>query len=166
MLVESYWMMAVFDAGEITGVARVKIRMVRYTSYEPMIFSHLLFLIIAQCMYAGKYLRVSAGTRTTCAIYVETDSAVDGDDSVVISTAIHCWGSRANASLDHFVVEERTTDNSYGHNQISLGQDHACVSGKNANGSSDSTQTSLECWWMAGSDFNAHRVPAGFEMVG
>ena len=124
-----------------------------------MIFSHILFLTIGRCMYAGKFLQVSAGTRTTCAIWVETDSVVDGDDSDLTSTAIHCWGSRTNALLDHFVTEEGTNDNPFRHN-------HACASGKNPNGSLDSTQTSLECWWMAGSDFNAHRVPVCLKMVG
>ena len=107
--------------------------------------------------YAGNFLQVSAGTRTTCAI--------DGGDSDLTSTTIHCWGSCANALLDHFAMEEKTNGNSYVHNQILMGQDHACASGKNTDGSSDTSQTTLACWRLAGSDFNAHRVPVGLEIV-
>ena len=119
----------------------------------------------------GKFLQVSAGTRTTCAIRVkeETDANTDGNDSGVESTSIHCWGSRANALLDHFRRGHRANasiSNNHEHNQISLGQDHACASSNTMiDGSSDSTKTSLECWWMTGSDFEAHRVPVGLEMV-
>jgi len=116
--------------------------------------------------HAGNFLQVSAGTRTTCALREEIEAAVDDGDSDVTSTTIHCWGSRANSVLDHLAMKEQTNDNSHDHIQISLGQDHACASGKNADESSDSAQTSLECWWMAGSDFNAHRIPVGLEMAG
>lgn len=131
-------------------------------SNTPSAYSFLLCDSIATRV--GKFLQVSAGTRTTCAVRavrVEIDSIVDDNDSEFTSTSIHCWGSRANALLDH----PNNIDNNHEHNQISLGQDHACASAKSAAGSLDSTKTSLECWWLAGSDFDAHRIPVGLEMV-
>ena len=137
-------------------------------SNTPSAYSLLLCDSIATRV--GKFLQVSAGTRTTCAVRavrVEIDSIVDDTASEFTSTSIHCWGSRANALLDHFDMEPRPNniDNNHEHNQISLGQDHACASAKSAAGSLDSTKTSLECWWLAGSDFDAHRIPVGLEMV-
>ncbi|KAL9189857.1 LOW QUALITY PROTEIN: hypothetical protein ACHAXT_009532 [Thalassiosira profunda] len=120
----------------------------------------------------GNYLQVSAGTRTTCAIRDGSDPE-NGDgghgsnNHGSNATSIHCWGGRAAAVLDHLEAEPTIEgwQRSY-HQQISLGQDHACVSTKSANESlSDTPKTSLECWWMAGSNFDAHRVPAGLEMV-
>lgn len=60
-----------------------------------------------------------------------------------------------------------SNDNYLAHSQISLGQDHACASAKKTTveGASDPSRNSLQCWWMAGSDFDAHRVPVGLEMV-
>lgn len=156
--------MAEFDAGATTAAARAKIRTVSrcgcccrrpgdlFTSFVWHLYVGL----------AGDFLRVSAGTRTSCALHAKSNSA----DPDSVSTTIHCWGSRSNALLDHLVVEKKNGGNSYGHEQISLGNDHACVAGKKADESSESAQAQLECWWMAGSDFNAHRVPFGLEMVG
>ena len=111
----------------------------------------------------GKFLQVSTGARTTCAIREdESDSTpVDG----ATTTSIHCWGSRANSLLHHFDGEAHKY---HEHSQISLGQDHACATAKVvSDGSSESTAKThtLECWWMAGSDFGAHRIPVGLEMV-
>jgi len=107
----------------------------------------------------GNFTQVSAGIRTSCAIQVVDETRVEAslnDDSV--STTIHCWGSRANTLLHHFEPGLVITDK---HNQISLGQDHACATSVKK----DSDQTSLECWWMAGSNFDAHKVPIGISVV-
>lgn len=102
----------------------------------------------------GSFLQVTAGTRTTCAIRtIDTDKADNAD----MLTSLFCWGSRANVVPDHIM---NGSDNKHSH--ISMGQDHACVSANSANGTS---QTSIQCWWMAGSDYDAHRVPAGLVMV-
>ena len=102
----------------------------------------------------GSFLQVSAGTRTTCAIRIDTDKA----DNAGTSTSLFCWGSRANAVPGNIIMNGSNSK----HNHISMGQDHACVSANSANGTS---QTSIQCWWMAGSDYDAHRVPAGLVMV-
>ena len=104
----------------------------------------------------GNFTQVSSGIRTSCAIQVN-ESGVD-DDS--ITTTIHCWGSRANSLLHHFEPDQVTPSNDK-HNQISLGQDHACATSMK-NGSDE---TSLECWWMAGSNFDAHKVPIGISVM-
>ncbi|KAL7535459.1 hypothetical protein ACHAXR_006507, partial [Thalassiosira sp. AJA248-18] len=102
----------------------------------------------------GKFLQVSAGTRNTCAVRDDADDAIDGDDFEPASTIIHCWGSRANF-VEEAQKEKRQNGDYHEHRQISLGQDHACATAaKNAHG-----KTSLQCWWMAGSDFDAHRIP-------
>jgi len=65
-------------------------------------------------------------------------------------------------------VSNKEDDDDHRHSQISLGQDHACASAKKTavvDGASDESRNSLQCWWMAGSDFDAHRVPVGLEMV-
>ncbi len=117
--------------------------------------------------------------RTTCAIRVETDTTTitddddDDGDKNSSSTAIHCWGSRATSLQHHFDIDQRkknvsSKDGDLTHGQISLGQDHACASAKKVvviDGASDASRSYLQCWWMAGSDFDAHRVPAGLEMV-
>ncbi len=123
----------------------------------------------------GNFLQVSAGMRTTCAIRVETDTTTitDDGDKNSPSTAIHCWGSRATSLLHHFDIDQRkknvsSKDGDLTHSQISLGQDHACASAKKMaviDGASDASRNYLQCWWMAGSDFDAHRVPVGLEMV-
>ena len=105
---------------------------------------------------------VSAGTRTSCGIHVDTDVSAS-------STSIHCWGNRANALLDHFEAKQSSKKDHY-HNQIVLGQDHACATEMNMNvgdeSSSDSNvHPSLEYWWMAGSDYNAHQVPVDIQLV-
>ncbi|KAL3781288.1 hypothetical protein ACHAW5_003046 [Stephanodiscus triporus] len=64
-----------FDAGAITAAVRAKTR-------------------------EGKFLQVSAGTRTTCAIRVETDQIDDGHDADSMFTTVFCWGSRANSLMD------------------------------------------------------------------
>ncbi|KAL3799491.1 hypothetical protein ACHAW5_006785 [Stephanodiscus triporus] len=107
----------------------------------------------------GKFLQVSAGTRTACAIRVETDQIDDGHDADSMFTTVFCWGSRANSLMDHL------ESNNSKHSQISLGQDHACALAKSTDKTSASARTSLQCWWMAGSDFDAHRVPVGLVMV-
>ena len=115
----------------------------------------------------GNFTQVSAGSRTTCAIRVVDEVKVDGSNDVVdgdsVSTTIHCWGSRANTLLHHFEPDQHTTSSNDNdrHNQISLGQHHACATARK-NGSD---QTSLECWWMSGSNFDAHSVPVGISMV-
>ena len=127
----------------------------------------------------GEFLHVSAGTRTSCG--VEVKSGI---------TSIHCWGGRANALLDQVdyqrmeqrrlamkssidllddasSVEEESTSHHY--EQIFLGQDHACAAKKQQvkeDDNSSSSSLSLECWWMTGSDFDAHRVPVGLTMMG
>ena len=111
----------------------------------------------------GKFLHVSAGTRTSCGI-----RAVDTDVSAS-PASIHCWGNRANILLDHFEAKQSSKKDHY-HNQIVLGQDHACAIAMNINvgdeSSSDSNvHPSLECWWMAGSDYNAHQVPVDIHLV-
>ena len=122
----------------------------------------------------GSFLQVSAGTRATCGIRVETNTAsTDNDDKNSSSTAIQCWGSRASALLDHMDIDQRKTNASNKedellHSQVSLGQDHACASAKRTaevDGAADASRSSLQCWWMAGSDFDAHRVPVGLEMA-
>jgi hypothetical protein len=99
---------------------------------------------------------VTAGTRTTCAIRI-IDTDTDKADNADTSTSLVCWGSRANAVPDHIMDGSDSK-----HSHISMGQDHACVSANSVNGT---TQTSIQCWWMAGSDYDAHRVPAGLVMV-
>ena len=124
---------------------------------------------MTNCVYSalvtlGTFLHVSAGTRTSCGI-----RAVDTDVSTS-STSIHCWGSNhANALLDHFEAKQSSKKDHY-HNQIVLGQDHACAIAMNINvgdeSSSDSNvHPSLECWWMAGSDYNAHQVPVDIQLL-
>ena len=108
----------------------------------------------------GIFLHVSAGTRTSCGI-----RAVDVSAS---STSIHCWGKRANL-LDHHFEAKQSSKKDHYHNQIVLGQDHACAIAMNINvgdeSSSDSNvHPSLECWWMAGSDYNAHQVPVAVDI--
>lgn len=127
----------------------------------------------------GEFLHVSAGTRTTCGVEVKSGT-----------TSIHCWGGRANALLDQVdyqrmeqrrlamkssmdllddaassVEEEESTSHHY--EQILLGQDHACAAKKQVkeDDNSSSSSLSLECWWMTGSDFDAHRVPVGLTMM-
>ena len=99
---------------------------------------------------------------TSCGIL-----AVDTDVSAS-STSIHCWGNRANALLDHFADAKQSSTKDHYLNQIVLGQDHACAIAMNINvgdeSSSDSNvHPSLECWWMAGSDYNAHQVPVDIQ---
>ena len=111
----------------------------------------------------GKFLHVSAGTRTSCGI-----RAVDTDVSAS-PASIHCWGNRANILLDHFEAKQSSKKDHY-HNQIVLGHDHACTIAMNINigdeSSSDSNvHPSLECWLMAGSDYNAHQVPVDIQLV-
>lgn len=126
----------------------------------------------------GEFLHVSAGTRTSCGVEVKSGTA-----------SIHCWGGRANALLDQVdyqrmeqrrlamkgsmdllddasSVEEESTSHHY--EQILLGQDHACAAKKEVkeDNNSSSSSLSLECWWMTGSDFDAHRVPVGLTMMG
>ena len=127
----------------------------------------------------GEFLHVSAGTRTSCGVEVKSGT-----------TSIHCWGGRANALLDQVdyqrmeqrrlamkssmdllddasSVEEESTSHHY--EQILLGQDHACAAKKQQvkeDNNSSSSSLSLECWWMTGSDFDAHRVPVGLTMMG
>lgn len=126
----------------------------------------------------GEFLHVSAGTRTSCGVEVKSGT-----------TSIHCWGGRANALLDQVdyqrmeqrrlamkssmdllddasSVEEESTSHHY--EQILLGQDHACAAKKEVkeDNNSSSSSLSLECWWMTGSDFDAHRVPVGLTMMG
>lgn len=105
----------------------------------------------------GKFLQVSAGARTTCAIIEKENSASNGDDAG-LTNDVHCWGGRANALLGHFAA---TKDKFY--QQIQIGQDHACTLGSLLAG--NKMVESLQCWWMVGSDFGAHRVPVGLEMV-
>eukprot|EP00985_Skeletonema_marinoi_P006814 scaffold2992_cov103-Skeletonema_marinoi.AAC.4 len=125
----------------------------------------------------GTFLHISAGTRTTCGVEVKSET-----------TSIHCWGGRANALLDQVdlqrnerrlalessgylddgvLMEERLLDDSsnYHYQHISLGQDHGCASIKLTDDASSSSSSSLECWWMTGSDFDAHRVPVGLELI-
>jgi len=125
----------------------------------------------------GTFLHISAGTRTSCGVEVKSET-----------TAIHCWGGRANALLDQVdlqrnerqlavessgylddgvLMEERLLDDSsnYHYQHISLGQDHGCASIKLNDDASSSSSSSLECWWMTGSDFDAHRVPVGLELI-
>ena len=126
----------------------------------------------------GEFIHVSAGTRTSCGVEVKSGT-----------TSIHCWGGRANALLDQVdyqrmeqrrlamkssmdllddasSVEEESTSHHY--EQILLGQDHACAAKKEVkeDNNSSSSSLSLECWWMTGSDFDAHRVPVGLTMMG
>lgn len=126
----------------------------------------------------GTFLHVSAGTRTTCGIEVKSQVS-----------SIHCWGGRANALLDQIDLhrkERRLAVESSGHldgdmlaeggllddstdhyQHISLGQDHGCASikAKVSNDESSTSDSSLQCWWMTGSDFDAHRVPIGLELI-
>ena len=139
----------------------------------------LLTLLISILIVPGTFLHVSAGTRTTCGIEAKSQAS-----------SIHCWGGRANALLDQIDLQrnERRVavessgyfdgdlsfegklldDSSNNHYQlISLGQDHGCASikAKVSNDESSTSDSSLECWWMTGSDFDAHRVPVGLELI-
>ena len=127
-------------------------------------------------MHIESFLQVSTGTRTSCAIRNETSSVIDSAKSS--STSIHCWGGRANTLLDHFVEEqhhsptyhEKNDDEestNFEYKQISLGQDHACASSTSVDESTtpSSSSSSLQCWWMAGSNFGAHHVPIGLVLV-
>ena len=139
----------------------------------------LLTLLISILICPGTFLHVSAGTRTTCGIEVKSQVS-----------SIHCWGGRANALLDQIdlqrnerrvaeessgyldgdlPIEGRLMDYSSNHHYqlISLGQDHGCASIKAmvSNDESSTSDSSLECWWMTGSDFDAHRVPVGLELI-
>lgn len=138
-------------------------------------------MLITALILSGKFLRVSAGTRTTCGIELKSSQ----------TTSIHCWGGRANAVLDQVdlqrnerrlavkssgyldgdvVIEERLSDDSSNrhYQHISLGQDHGCASTKAKvdNDEFSSSDSSIECWWMTGSDFDAHRVPVGLAVIG
>ena len=106
----------------------------------------------------GTFLQVSAGTRTTCAIRAN-DNSDAGEDTK--HTTIHCWGSRANTLLDHFRADADLANDHKLIETLGLGQDHACATSKK----DESKKSSVECWWMTGSDFDAHRVPIGWEMV-
>ena len=66
------------------------------------------------------------------------------------------------------LAEGGLLDGSTDHYQhISLGQDHGCASikAKVSNVESSTSDSSLQCWWMTGSDFDAHRVPIGLELI-
>ena len=116
------------------------------------------------CSTLDKFLHVSAGTRTNCGIQVD-----EASEEATSTTSIHCWGNRANALLDHFESKQSSEeDHEHKHNQIVLGQDHACATATKINGdeTSDSNDhPTLECWWMAGSNFDAHQVPVGIQLV-
>ena len=140
----------------------------------------LLALLTPFSIFPGTFLHVSAGIRTTCGIEVKSQVS-----------SIHCWGGRANAVLDQIDLQRNehrvavassgyldgdmldngrlldySSDHHYQH--ISLGQDHGCTTSKKAKLSNDESSTaasSLECWWMTGSDFDAHRVPIGLELI-
>ena len=139
---------------------------------------HLFLLPISICI--GTFLHVSTGTRTSCGVEVKSQTA----------TSIHCWGGRASTVLDEVELQrnerrlalENTADsdgdmliaeafpdnvNYYFYHHISLGQDHGCAVAKVNDDESPSSTISheLECWWMNGSDFDAHRVPVGLELV-
>ncbi|KAL3805363.1 hypothetical protein HJC23_009070 [Cyclotella cryptica] len=108
----------------------------------------------------GSFLQISLGIRTTCAISDDTNDP-----------SIHCWGSRANDLLGQIIgYGNRAGDESNDfYHQISLGQDHACAishTDKKDSASSHADPATLKCWWMAGSDFDAHRVPVGLEILG
>ena len=68
------------------------------------------------------------------------------------------------------MIEERLSDDSSNrhYQHISLGQDHGCASTKAEVDNDDfsSSDPSIECWWMTGSDFDAHRVPVGLAVIG
>lgn len=92
--------------------------------------------------------------RTTCAIR-------DNDDS----TPIHCWGGRANDFLHHIERDRSKNSKVPQYQQVSLGKDHICAVSKLEN-EEDSmpSASSLQCW-LAGSDFDAHKVPVELEIV-
>ena len=92
--------------------------------------------------------------RSTCAIRDES-----GDTS-----NIHCWGGRSHELLDHIQRDGRNANNDTLYHRVSLGKDHACAVFTSDNEALASS-ASLQCWWLAGSDFNAHKVPVGFEIV-
>jgi hypothetical protein len=105
--------------------------------------------------FTGPFLQVTPGMRTTCAIR-------DGTDS---SSPIHCWGGRADELLDRIKGDSNGLENNATmYHQISLGKDHACAVSKLDNKESTSSSY-LQCWWLAGSDFDAHKVPVGLELV-
>jgi hypothetical protein len=170
-----------FVAGGIMVVAKVNRKMVSVvrTSDDSIPF----FAKTANSktpFFPGTFLHVSTGTRTTCAVEVKSHT-----------TSIHCWGGRANALLDQvdfqrnerrlavkssgdldddMQIEDGMLDDiaNYQYQHISLGQDHGCAStnvNKDNSSSSSSTSSSLECWWMTGSDFDAHRVPVGLGLI-
>ncbi len=68
-------------------------------------------------------------------------------------------------SSDVYFGDTIPSENKNEHRQISLGQDHACSSIVNADSIEGTLSNSLRCWWMTGSDFGAHSVPAGMVLV-
>jgi hypothetical protein len=108
----------------------------------------------------GSFINVSPGMRTTCAIRDDNGAATHG--------GIHCWGGRASELLDQIHRDDNHSRREYNklYHQISLGQDHACaIATFDREQDATSASSTLQCWWMAGSDYDAHRVPVGLEIV-
>lgn len=173
-----------FVAGEIMVVAKVNRKMVSVVrtshKYTPFLLStKLQTQNLPFTSFPGTFLHVSAGTRTTCGVEVKSQT----------TTSIHCWGGRANALLDQVDFQrnnerrlaKKSSDDlddgmlleggmlddtaSYQYQHISLGQDHGCALTKLNGDESSASPSSLECWWMTGSDFDAHRVPVGLGLI-
>jgi hypothetical protein len=106
---------------------------------------------------AGSFLQVATGYRTTCGIR-------DSDDDA----PIHCWGARANELLNHIKSDTKTANDSAKSRryQVSLGKDHACVvSTVDSDSEESASSTSFQCWWLGGSNYDAHKVPPMLEVV-
>ncbi|KAL7511909.1 hypothetical protein ACHAXN_009715 [Cyclotella atomus] len=98
----------------------------------------------------GSFLQVTTGYRTTCGIR-------DSDDA-----SIHCWGARANELLHHInrgTKAANNNDSTKSHfHQVSLGKDHACAV-STIDSEDPASSTSIQCWWLGGSNYDAHKVP-------
>ena len=100
----------------------------------------------------GSFVQVTPGLRTTCGIRDNTNG-----------TSVHCWGGRTHELMEH-IKRDDTTNSKQHYHRVSLGKDHACAISKVYDEVSASS-ASLKCWWLAGSDFDAHKVPVGLAIV-
>ena len=111
----------------------------------------------------GTFLHVSAGTRT-----------IEDKDEATSTSIIHCccWGNRANVLLAHFEAKQSSVVRKIT-NTIELycigTRSRACAIAikiyEDELSLDSNVHPLLECCWTAVSDFDAHQVPVGIQIV-